>query len=684
MPESLEQRALMAVDSFAATASCAVPDDFFSSVESINVAPCFVPMDVSLLDTSSSGLVCATPMCCEPSLDLISTDPTPEADFWVTPDYLHMMAVMTAEADVEAQRHAEEEARWQADMQAQMAAFFSLESWCDGGDTVGDPECVAMPSGVCEVVATPACGPEDGSGSVVTSTVDEAGAIECETGSGYEAPDICDAGPSMPGGVFIESPIGFVMEASSGVVTVANQGHAWSDTRRDEASIGLGDPAWFAALPDGSGGATGAGEADRRGPGVATEEAAISAAGPWGGSASDAAAVTVRDDGVGSWLPEPAVLPEESTEIDYGYDWEAEAQKQLAEESRERLIYAVCEYANALNIESEGRFAEGIVYTEAELVDRLKRHIDAPQAIEGVEYIGGGDDGEHTHEERAASDPLSWIPATVVPSEGTPTGIVSGWLANKARASQETGGFFGAIGHMANGTAAGVVSLFDVVVPRCAADLYSVVLFGRGVQEPPSNVPVRTREAAAFADYIYDSKFNDAGAEAGGLLGQFGVPYNPVGGLQAALFRGESGTFYLVARGTELFSVEDWMTNVEQAGGSRTEAYEAFVALVRALQKQIADAGGTLVCAGHSMGGGLAIAGARASGLPAEAFNPAYVNEVYNRGQPAQIRVNVVHGDALELSRHILDLPAQGEMHWYRSRPCKGMNHGMEHFIDNR
>ena len=52
------------------------------------------------------------------------------------------------------------------------------------------------------------------------------------------------------------------------------------------------------------------------------------------------------------------------------------------------------------------------------------------------------------------------------PGDTVPLGPISGWLTAKAEAARNAGGFLGAIGHMAYGTAVGPAALLDTVYPR--------------------------------------------------------------------------------------------------------------------------------------------------------------------------------------------------------------------------
>jgi RHS repeat-associated protein len=283
---------------------------------------------------------------------------------------------------------------------------------------------------------------------------------------------------------------------------------------------------------------------------------------------------------------------------------------------------------------------------------------------------------------RATPSILDSIPPTVVPKPTVPYGPVSGWLASNAEASAKMGGVLGAVGHMANGTAAAFTSLFDVAAPRAALDIYAAAFCGAGLPSSGKEASVQTREAAAFASYVYDRRFDDGGSAAGGLFKTLNIPYAPRDGFQAALFKGQSGTMYYTIRGTE--SLQDWITNLANQFFGRSPAYDYSNDLLEVTYKKITSLGGKVVAAGHSMGAGIGIAGSHATGVNAEVFNPAYVSSVYTAGQPGSIRINVTQGEPLDFMRRILGAPPQGEMHYYAPQPSQGLKHGMGHHRSTR
>jgi hypothetical protein len=105
----------------------------------------------------------------------------------------------------------------------------------------------------------------------------------------------------------------------------------------------------------------------------------------------------------------------------------------------------------------------------------------------------------------------------------------------------------------------------------------------------------------------------------------------------------------LAFRGTE-----DWhdvQANAVQGLGFRTSQYEQAVALARRVQRALPD-GARLILTGHSLGGGLAVAAAHATGADAITFNAASVNARYQGlGRPGNVRSHVVFGDPLSVGR---------------------------------
>ena len=76
-------------------------------------------------------------------------------------------------------------------------------------------------------------------------------------------------------------------------------------------------------------------------------------------------------------------------------------------------------------------------------------------------------------------------------------------------------------------------------------------------------------------------------------------------------------------KGTEPTNWEDWANNLAQGVDMNAPYYEKAVAIGEKLRKR----GANVDITGHSLGGGLASAASQASGLPADTFNAAGLNE---------------------------------------------------------
>ena len=113
---------------------------------------------------------------------------------------------------------------------------------------------------------------------------------------------------------------------------------------------------------------------------------------------------------------------------------------------------------------------------------------------------------------------------------------------------------------------------------------------------------------------------------------------------RAAVFINDrTGAPLIAYKGTT--SIPDWKTNINQGLGRETFYYDQAQFIARQVAKS--PAGKDAHLTGHSLGGGMASAGSRASGLPATTFNPAGLNaktvphpvtsdidEVYVKGEP--------------------------------------------------
>ncbi len=93
--------------------------------------------------------------------------------------------------------------------------------------------------------------------------------------------------------------------------------------------------------------------------------------------------------------------------------------------------------------------------------------------------------------------------------------------------------------------------------------------------------------------------------------------------LRVALYRDwNSGDYTLSFQGTNFYALEDWLTNLAQSIGARTDEYEAAQLLAFYIGKVNFQG---LQISGQSLGGGLASAASIASGIHADTFNAAGV-----------------------------------------------------------
>lgn len=183
---------------------------------------------------------------------------------------------------------------------------------------------------------------------------------------------------------------------------------------------------------------------------------------------------------------------------------------------------------------------------------------------------------------------------------------------------------------------------------------------------------------------------------------------NEHAGFRARFYSDDDGHFILAFCGTN--EGRDWKHNVRQGLGLHDSQYEQAVELSRKAHRAFGD---NLVLTGHSLGGGLASAGAIATNSPAVVFNSAGLHdntiewldfdpkavrrELADNGQ---IRRYAVDGEILTslqeerlLTRallpdaigHKIELPDPEPMHgWKKLIPGSSLKHGLDlHGIDS-
>ena len=186
-------------------------------------------------------------------------------------------------------------------------------------------------------------------------------------------------------------------------------------------------------------------------------------------------------------------------------------------------------------------------------------------------------------------------------------------------------------------------------------------------------LPTTHAQAAQFSQLVYDDQRHRAGSElvskpeleALGLGDAFDRWTDDLVGFEAALFRASDGEYYLAFSGSK--GGRDHFTNVQQAIGSVGPQYGRALALTAQVKDALTHTqpGAALTVTGHSLGGGLASAAARAHDLDAVTFNAAGLHPVtelagdIERGAPRTTNTHAyyVDGDLLSLVQDASILP---------------------------
>ncbi|WP_246637375.1 PAAR-like domain-containing protein [Burkholderia catarinensis] len=142
----------------------------------------------------------------------------------------------------------------------------------------------------------------------------------------------------------------------------------------------------------------------------------------------------------------------------------------------------------------------------------------------------------------------------------------------------------------------------------------------------------------------------------------------------------------VVFQGTDKYKLSDWKNNLMQGMNKDSAYYSRAVSIGKALAKSGADVN----IVGHSLGGGMASAASRTSGIAATTFNSAGLNPAtvarYG-GMPvtSDIQAYRVEGEVLTASQeksHGLMPTAVGEPHILPGQGGSIAKHGMDKVID--
>ena len=124
------------------------------------------------------------------------------------------------------------------------------------------------------------------------------------------------------------------------------------------------------------------------------------------------------------------------------------------------------------------------------------------------------------------------------------------------------------------------------------------------------------------------------------------------GAFSATLFELPNGGYMLAFRGTVVSELGDWVTDIAQAFGFKTSQYQQAAALGKAVYEATE---GNVIFVGHSLGGGLAMAAAVATGGSAITFNAAGLNAFSGNGD--HIQNYFIRGEPLTTLQTLTPLP---------------------------
>lgn len=129
---------------------------------------------------------------------------------------------------------------------------------------------------------------------------------------------------------------------------------------------------------------------------------------------------------------------------------------------------------------------------------------------------------------------------------------------------------------------------------------------------------------------------------------------------QAAVFRKNGTDEYEIAfKGTTMTSGSDWWQNIKQGSGNQSDYYTRAQQISRNASERVGKENvSKLSFTGHSLGGGLASAAARATGQPATTFNAAGLhNKTVTLPVYAPIDAVRVKGEVLTAIQSSLPVP---------------------------
>lgn len=129
-------------------------------------------------------------------------------------------------------------------------------------------------------------------------------------------------------------------------------------------------------------------------------------------------------------------------------------------------------------------------------------------------------------------------------------------------------------------------------------------------------------------------------------------------GFHAKLYE-KQGHYLFATAGTNPLSGKDWANNIKQHLGFEAKQYKQSIGIAQSLAKKYPG----IIFVGHSLGGGLASANSRATGMPAITFNASALNNRYNLGLNSHITAYISNGDILDyVNTRILRTKVQGDI----------------------